>query len=79
MDRIHEGTRRMSLVDDRANIIADLENDLQRTREAWKYYKQLMLRNTLEGWERVDSGLQAVATSHRRHLVTPFSVLTSSG
>ena len=59
----------MSLVDDRANIIADLENDLQRTREAWKYYKQLMLRNTLEGWERVDSGLQAVATYYKMEIV----------
>lgn len=59
----------MSLVDDRSDIIADLEKKLQYARDVWQYYKQLMASNSIEGWERVDSGIQAIANYYKMEIV----------
>lgn len=52
----------MSLVEDRATIIAELEDKLQHVREVYKYYKYVFQKGNLyEEWARVEPCIRRVA------------------
>ena len=52
----------MSLVEDRADILAELEEKLQHVREVYKYYKYVFQKsNLLEEWAQVEPCIRRVA------------------
>ena len=51
----------MSLVEDRADILAELEEKLQHVREVYKYYKYVFQKgNLLEEWAQVEPCIRRV-------------------
>lgn len=60
----------MSLVEDRATILAELESKLQHVREVYKYYKYIFQRGNLyEEWARVEPCIGRIANYYKMEMV----------
>lgn len=60
----------MSLVEDRATILAELESKLQHVREVYKYYKYIFQRGNLyEEWDRVEPCIGRIANYYKMEMV----------